>query len=69
VTAKDKAEDTGDPLDDYSPYEWMGPARNVFCVDYAVGGRYVERARRHRAIQVPIGRHALAGAGVGVRRR
>ena len=23
----------------------MGPALDVFCVDYAVGGRYVERAR------------------------
>jgi hypothetical protein len=37
---------TGDwdyPLGDYGPYEWMGPRRNVFCVDYSVGGRYVER--------------------------
>jgi len=39
---------TGDwdyPLEDYGPYEWMGPKRNVFCVDYSVGGRYAERAR------------------------
>lgn len=39
---------TGDwdyPLGDYDAYEWMGPRRNVFCVDYSVGGRYVERAR------------------------
>jgi hypothetical protein len=39
---------TGDwdyPLGDYGAYEWMGPRRNVFCVDYSVGGRYVERAR------------------------
>ena len=42
------AEVTGDwdyPLGDYGPYEWMGPRRNVFCVDYSVGGRYAERAR------------------------
>jgi|APFre7841882724_1041349.scaffolds.fasta_scaffold00028_10 hypothetical protein len=39
---------TGDwdyPLGDCGPYEWMGPLRNVFCVDYSVGGRYAERAR------------------------
>jgi hypothetical protein len=39
---------TGDwdyPLGDYGAYEWMGPRRNVFCVDYSVGGRYIERAR------------------------
>jgi hypothetical protein len=42
------ADVTGDwdyPLGDYGPYEWMGPCRNVFCVDYSVGGRYAERAR------------------------
>lgn len=39
---------TGDwdyPLGDYEAYDWMGPRRNVFCVDYSVGGRYAERAR------------------------
>jgi hypothetical protein len=44
----DVAAVTGDwdyPLDDYGPYEWMGPKRNAFCVDYSVGGRYAERAR------------------------
>lgn len=25
--------------------EWLGPAHNVFCVDFSVGGRYRERAR------------------------
>jgi hypothetical protein len=44
-----KPEDvTGDwdyPLEDYAAYEWMGPKRNVFCVDYSVGGRYLERSR------------------------
>ena len=42
------ADVTGDwdyPLGDYGAYEWMGPRRNVFCVDYSVGGRYAERAR------------------------
>jgi len=42
------ADVTGDwdyPLGDYGPYEWMGPRRNVFCVDYSAGGRYAERAR------------------------
>ncbi len=45
------AEVTGDwdyPLEDYDAYEWMGPRRNVFCVDYSVGGRYIERARGGR---------------------
>jgi hypothetical protein len=23
--------------------DWLGPKRNVFCVDYSVGGRYAER--------------------------
>ena len=43
---------TGDwdyPLDDYGPYEWMGPRRNVFCVDYSVGRRYEERDRGREA--------------------
>jgi hypothetical protein len=46
------AEVTGDwdyPLGDYGPYEWMGPRGNVFCVDYAVGGRYAERAKGRTA--------------------
>lgn len=34
-----------DPLDDHAPYEWLGPRRNAFCLDYAVGGRYAERRR------------------------
>jgi hypothetical protein len=45
------AEVTGDwdyPLGDYGAYDWMGPRRNVFCVDYSVGGRYAERARGGR---------------------
>jgi hypothetical protein len=25
-------------------FEWLGPHRNVFCIDYSVGGRYKERA-------------------------
>lgn len=43
---------TGDwdyPLGDYGPYEWMGPRHNVFCLDYAVGGRYIERKRGRTA--------------------
>lgn len=46
---------TGDwdyPLGDYGPYEWMGPRRNVFCIDYSVGKRYEERPRR---LGVPFG--------------
>ena len=42
------ADVTGDwdyPLGDVGPYDWLGPRRNVFCVDYSVGGRYAERAR------------------------
>lgn len=27
-----------------APHQWMGRRRNVYCVDFSVGGRYVERA-------------------------
>jgi hypothetical protein len=27
------------------PLEWIGPRKNVFCVDYSVGGRYEERPK------------------------
>ncbi len=46
--ARAAVEITGDwdyPLGDHGPYDWMGPRRNVFCVDYSVGGRYAERMR------------------------
>lgn len=32
-----------DMFEGVGPHEWMGPRRNVFCVDYSVGGRYLER--------------------------
>jgi hypothetical protein len=32
-----------DVFEGVGPHEWMGPRRNVFCVDYSVGGRYLER--------------------------
>ena len=32
-------------FDDVDFNEWSGPKRNVFCVDFSVGGRYRERAR------------------------
>jgi len=32
-------------FDDVHFNEWSGPKRNVFCVDFSVGGRYRERAR------------------------
>jgi len=27
-----------------APHQWMGPRRNVYCVDFSVGGRYAQRA-------------------------
>jgi hypothetical protein len=35
----------GDPdlFEGLDPTAWLGPAGNVFCVDYSVGGRYRER--------------------------
>lgn len=35
----------GDPdlFEGQDPLAWLGPAGNVFCVDYSVGGRYRER--------------------------
>lgn len=34
-----------DLWDDVPPFGWAGPRRNVFCVDYSVGRRFVERHR------------------------
>jgi len=31
-------------FEDCGAYDWLGPDANVFCVDYSVGGRYLERA-------------------------
>ena len=28
---------------DHEPHEWVGARRNVYCVDFSVGGRYKER--------------------------
>jgi hypothetical protein len=28
-----------------APHEWVGRAKRVYCVDFSIGGRYVERAR------------------------
>lgn len=33
-----------DPFHDLGSLAWMGRRGNVFCVDYSVGGRYLERA-------------------------
>ncbi|MFQ5634758.1 MAG: metallophosphoesterase [Gammaproteobacteria bacterium] len=27
-----------------APHQWLGPRRNVYCVDFSVGGRYAQRA-------------------------
>jgi hypothetical protein len=45
ASASDVTGDWDYPLAEAGPYEWLGPCRNVFCVDYSVGGRYAERAR------------------------
>ena len=29
---------------DVGPHEWVGAKRNVYCVDFSIGGRYRERA-------------------------
>ena len=34
-----------DPWSTPLPTDWAGPRRNVFCVDYSVGRRFLERAR------------------------
>jgi len=33
-----------DLFDGVAPHEWMGRRRNVYCVDFSVGGRYAQRA-------------------------
>ncbi len=40
--------DALDPLDGIPPFAWMGPHRNVFCVDYSVGLRARERRTGER---------------------
>jgi Calcineurin-like phosphoesterase len=31
----------------HAPDDWLGPLRNVYCVDFSVGGRYKERDLGH----------------------
>ena len=38
-------EDKPDPWHTETFADWTGPKRNVFCVDYSVGRRFVERAK------------------------
>jgi hypothetical protein len=38
-----------DLWDAVSPFGWAGPKRNVFCVDYSVGRRFLERWRGRRS--------------------
>ena len=33
-----------DLFDGVPPHSWMGARSNVYCVDFSIGGRYVERA-------------------------
>lgn len=43
-----------DLWDDVAPFAWAGPRHNVFCVDYSVGRRFLERWRyADRAIPEP----------------
>ena len=32
-----------DLFEGVAPHEWMGRRRNVYCVDFSVGGRYAQR--------------------------
>jgi hypothetical protein len=41
------ASSKADLFDGIAPVDWLGPKRNVFCVDYSIGGRYEERKRGH----------------------
>ncbi len=34
-----------DLFSDIPPHAWMGPKHNVYCVDYSVGQRYIERKK------------------------
>lgn len=38
-----------DLFEGHAPDDWLGPLRNVYCVDFSVGGRYKERelGRQH----------------------
>ena len=40
---------------DIDPTHWLGQKKNIFCIDYSVGRRYVERAQ-----QVPYTTHLMS---------
>ncbi|CAN5194418.1 hypothetical protein BH10PSE17_BH10PSE17_18990 [soil metagenome] len=46
-----------DPFNDIAPLAWMGKRRNVFCIDYSVGGRFIERNLKR-----PLGSTTRLGA-------
>jgi Calcineurin-like phosphoesterase len=50
TTAARESYSRGEPdlFKGYAVNQWFGPRRNVFCVDFAVGARYKERANGHR---------------------
>ena len=35
-----------DPFSGAAPLSWLGKRRNVFCVDFSAGARYLERRRQ-----------------------
>jgi hypothetical protein len=43
IAGSDHAETKPNLFGGVAPTEWLGPKRNVFCVDYSVGARYEER--------------------------
>lgn len=45
IRGSDHAATKPDVFADASPDAWLGPGRNVFCVDYSIGARYEERKR------------------------
>ena len=36
------------------PHQWMGAQRNVYCVDFSVGGRYLEREEGRQPFQCKL---------------
>lgn len=38
-----------DVFEGASPADWLGPKRNVYCIDYSVGGRFRERLQGRAA--------------------
>jgi len=43
-----------DMFAEHAPHSWVGARKNVFCVDFSIGGRHKERARNATSYQTQL---------------